>query len=351
MTKTAVVLFNLGGPDSLKAVKPFLMNLFNDPAIITLPQPFRYLLAQLISTLRNRKAQAIYKRMGGKSPILGLTTDQATALEAQLNAAKEGEHKVFVCMRYWHPMTDVVVKKVKAYAPDKVVLMPLYPQFSTTTTASSIGEWKKICQKLELNVPTSAVCCYPTDRSFVAAHVKLIREMYWKASEHGKPRVLFSAHGLPKKTIDAGDPYQWQVEQTVAAITQVLAIDGLDHRICYQSRVGRLEWIGPSTEEEIKRAGEDKVPLLIVPVAFVSEHSETLVELDIEYRELAQHHGVEGYWRVQALNCEPFYIEALTVLVRDAAGKTKDGEMTLCPPGGKKICTDNFERCACAQAA
>ncbi|MBY0408094.1 MAG: ferrochelatase, partial [Rickettsiales bacterium] len=207
MTKRAVVLFNLGGPDSLKAVRPFLFNLFNDRAIITLPQPGRFLLALLISTLRNKKAQGIYKHLGGKSPLLELTTQQAGALEKQLNARKEkpeDEFKVFVCMRYWHPMTDVVVKKVKAYAPDAITLLPLYPQFSTTTTGSSFTEWNKTAEKHGLTATTSSVCCYPVDKGLVAAHVKLIKEMYWKASEHGKPRVLFSAHGLPQKMVDGG---------------------------------------------------------------------------------------------------------------------------------------------------
>ena len=266
MTKNAVVLFNLGGPDNLDAVKPFLFNLFNDPAIITLPQPFRYLLAFLISTLRKSKAQGIYKHMGGKSPILELTMQQAEKLEKKLQSTAQNgeEYKVFVCMRHWHPMSDVVVKKVKSYAPDHVILLPLYPQFSTTTTGSAFTDWDNSCAKNQFDAATTRICCYPNDRNFVAAHVRMIKDMYWKASENGKPRVLFSAHGLPEKTIAGGDPYQWQVERSVEAITQVLAIDELDHAICYQSRVGRLEWIGPSTEEEIDRAAEDKVPVTLV---------------------------------------------------------------------------------------
>ena len=350
MTKRAVILFNLGGPDSLKAVKPFLFNLFHDKAIISLPQPFRYGLAKFISTMRNKKAQAIYSHMGGKSPLLALTLEQADALEKKLNASKKNpadEFKVFVCMRYWHPMTEVVVKKVKAYAPDAVTLLPLYPQYSTTTTGSSFAQWNKVCKQEGLQVPTSAVCCYPADRGLVAAHVKLIKEMYWKASEHGKPRVLFSAHGLPQKMIDAGDPYQWQVERTVAAITQVLAVDELDSTICYQSRVGRLEWIGPSTDEEIKKAGADKVPVLVVPVAFVSEHSETLVELDIDYRKMAEAAGVLGYYRVQALNVEPFFIEALADLCLADAKDTVDADGRIRSFTKERFCPRDFGQCAC----
>ena len=250
-------------------------------------------------------------------------------------------------MRYWHPMTDVVVKKVKAYAPDAVTLLPLYPQFSNSTTGSSFVEWEKIAAKQGLQVTTSSVCCYPVDRGLIASHVKLIKEMYWKASEHGKPRVLFSAHGLPQKFVDAGDPYQWQIEKTVAAIVQVLAIDELDSAICYQSKVGRLEWIGPSTEQEIERACADKVPVLVVPVAFVSEHSETLVELDIDYRKLAQAHGVVGYYRVQALNVEGFFIDALAELCLDDAKDAADADGRIRSFNKERYCPRSFGQCMC----
>mgnify|MGYP000897749456 CR=1 FL=1 len=266
--KTAVILFNLGGPDSLKAVRPFLFNLFKDPAIITLANPIRLLIAWLISSRRSGKAKGIYAQMGGKSPILELTQQQANALEERLN--KLGNYKVFVSMRYWHPMSDVVAKNVAQYDPDKIILLPLYPQYSTTTTASSFANWDKACEKIALKKPTSKICCYPTEHNFVAAHARLIRDAYWKAAEAGKPRILFSAHGLPEKTVAGGDPYQFQVEKTVAGIVQILSVDQVDYSVCYQSRVGPLKWIGPSTEEEIERAGKDGVPIVVVPVAFVS---------------------------------------------------------------------------------
>lgn len=345
MSKTAVILFNLGGPDNLKAVKPFLFRLFNDRAIINLPQPLRAMVAFMISTLRNSKAQGIYQQMGGKSPILELTSAQAEALQKTLkskNKKGDDEYKVFVSMRYWHPQSDVVVKKVKAYAPDHVMLLPLYPQFSSTTTGSSFSDWEAACKKEKFDVPTTSICCYPADRGFVASHVRLIKDMYWKASEAGKPRVLFSAHGLPEKIIAAGDPYKWQVEKSVAAITQVLAIDELDYSICYQSKVGRLEWIGPSTEEEIVTAGEDNVPVLVVPVAFVSEHSETLVELDMDYRKLAQANKVPGYWRVPALGVDEFFIEALADM---CLSREKDTQ--VCSSEKKRICSMNYTKCPC----
>lgn len=346
MTKTAVILFNLGGPDSLKSVKPFLFNLFNDRSIINLPQPLRWLAASVLSGMRAGKAQAIYQRLGGKSPILDLTMQQAEALEQKLKQMnrdnKDEEYRVFVCMRHWHPMSGVVAKKVKSYAPDHIMLLPLYPQFSTTTTGSSFDDWEKACRKNGVDVPTTSICCYPTDKGFVAAHVKLIKDMYWKAAENGKPRVLFSAHGLPEKIVHGGDPYQWQVERSVAAIVQVLAIDELDYSICYQSKVGNLEWIGPSISEEIAQAGEDKVPILVVPVTFVSEHSETLVELDVDCRKFANMHNVPGYYRVPALCAEPFFIEALAEL---CLNRQKDGQVR--PSEKERLCPRTYGKCIC----
>ncbi|MCE2926914.1 MAG: ferrochelatase [Rickettsiales bacterium] len=340
MRKTAVILFNLGGPDNLKAVRPFLFNLFNDKAIIRVPQPFRWLLASLISWRRSGKAKGIYQQMGGKSPIQELTLAQAEALETQLK--RNGEYKVFVSQRYWHPMSGSVARNVKAYAPDQVILLPLYPQFSTTTTASSFSDWDRSAQQADLKVSTARVCCYPQDFGFIASHVRLIKDVYWKAAEHGTPRVLFSAHGLPEKVILDGDPYQWQVEKTVASIVQVLAVENLDFRICYQSRVGPMKWIGPSTEEEIEKAGHDKVPIVVVPVAFVSEHSETLVELDVEYRELAKEHGVPDYWRVPALGTDSHYIEALA----DLCLKVNRSE-GVCSFNKDRFCLRDFEGCPC----
>ncbi len=321
VSKTAVVLFNLGGPDDIKAVKPFLFNLFNDKAIIRVPQPLRWIIASVISTLRAKKARAIYQQMGGKSPILDQTVAQANALEKILSPKG---YKVFVCMRYWHPMSDIVAMKVKSYMPDRIVLLPLYPQYSTTTTASSISDWDKAAKRIGLsNIPTKLICCYHDDYGFAAAHVQLIKDVYWRAAENGKPRVLFSAHGLPEKFIRAGDPYQQQVEESVERIVQILSVDSLDHRICYQSKVGPMKWIGPSTEEEVIQAGKDGVPVVVVPIAFVSEHSETLVELDVEYRQLASEHGVPSYWRVPALACEPYFIQTLADLCLGTASTHK----------------------------
>lgn len=338
--KTAVVLFNLGGPDSLDAVEPFLFNLFFDPAIISVPQPFRWILAKLISKRRAPIAREIYENLGGRSPLLELTEEQARALEKQ--SPDLGEIRTFICMRYWHPMSDATAGQVKQFGPDKIILLPLYPQYSTTTSASSIKDWHRAAAVVGLTVPTVEICCYPEQDGWVDAQVSLIRNAIKDADT--KPRLLFSAHGLPKKVIAAGDPYQWQVERTAAAVVERLDIDGLDQVVCYQSQVGPLEWIGPSTDDEIKRAGTDGVPVVVVPIAFVSEHSETLVELDIEYRELADEHGVPSYTRVPAVGTHPSFVAAMAGLVRKAVHA--DGPRIS--GAGGRICPDTCGRCAWA---
>jgi ferrochelatase len=338
MARRAVVLFNLGGPDRPEAVRPFLFNLFNDPAIISLPQPLRYLVARLISGRRAATAAEIYGKIGGGSPLLANTRAQAQALEASLG----GDTRVFVAMRYWHPMAAETAAAVRDFGPDQVILLPLYPQFSTTTTGSSHADWTRAARAVGLDAPTKTVCCYPTARGFVAALVELIRPMLAEARKVGRPRVLFSAHGLPKKVVRGGDPYQWQVERTAAAILRELGDPTIESVVCYQSRVGPLEWIGPYTDAEIDRAGRDRVPVVLVPVAFVSEHSETLVELDIEYRSRAQHRGVPLYLRVPTVAAHAAFIEALAGLVR-AASELPTG--TRRAEDGTRICPAHWTRC------
>src|SRR5260221_5422534 len=279
MSRTAVVLFNLGAPDRLESVRPSLSNLSNDAAIIALPQPVRWLVAQLIAGRRAATARAIYEQIGGSSPLLANTEAQARALEAALGAG----HRCFVAMRYWHPFIDAAAGEVKAWNADRVVLLPLYPQFSTTTTGSSLTTWRGAARRHRVTAPTAALCCYPREAGFISAAAAAIRAALAQLPPGTPYRVLFSAHGLPRKIVRAGDPYQFQVEATVAALRSALAIPGLDSVICYQSRVGPLEWIGPATDAEIMRAGTAGLAVVVVPVSFVSEHSETLVELDIEY--------------------------------------------------------------------
>ncbi len=339
MPKIAVVAFNLGGPDRPEAVEPFLFNLFNDPAIIGLPWPVRPLLAKLISRRRGPVARAIYAKIGGGSPLLPLTREQAAALQAAL--AGDGEVKVFIAMRYWHPMSDETALAVKDFAPDEIVLLPLYPQYSTTTTASSVMDWERAARAIGLDVPTRAVCCYPTEPGFVAAEAELVAAAVDRASRAGRPRVLFSAHGLPKRVIEGGDPYKWQVERSAAAVVAAMGRDDFEWRVSFQSRVGPLEWIGPATDAEIERAGHEGKPLVVVPIAFVSEHSETLVELDIEYGELAHKAGVPAYERVPAVGTHPLFIDGLARLVRAA----RAGGCATISQDGRRICPGDRGRC------
>jgi ferrochelatase len=340
--RVAVVLTNLGGPDGPEAVKPFLFNLFNDPAIIGLPGIVRTPLARFISSRREKSAQANYALMGGGSPLLPETVKQAEALSEVLNNAAPGdETEVFIAMRYWHPLTEDTARAVAEFQPDHVVLLPLYPQFSTTTTASSLKKWREV---YDGPGQVHAVCCYPDAEGLIEAQVRLIRQALDKAE--GQPvRVLFSAHGIPEKLVAAGDPYQAQVEATVKAVVDRMGLT--DWAICYQSRVGPLKWLGPATPDAITQAAKDGVGALVVPIAFVSEHIETLVELDIEYGELARDVGCTPYLRAPAVGVEPAFIATLAEAVTQALdtdgvspqGRSKGepcAHLIACPSGCAK---------------
>jgi ferrochelatase len=340
MAKLAVVLMNLGGPDSAAAVEPFLFNLFSDASIIALPNPLRWLIAKLISRQRAPIAQQIYAKIGNASPLLPNTEAQARALEAPLG----GETRVFIAMRYWRPFASEAAQAVKAWQPDEIVLLPLYPQFSSTTTASSLRDWHRAATAVKLAVPTRAICCAPDEPGFIAALADNIRAALaaWP-SMPGPPRLLLSAHGLPKRTVARGDPYQSQIEMTAAAVRAALNDPSLDSVVCYQSRVGPLEWLGPATDAEIRRAGAEKRGLIVAPIAFVSEHSETLVELDMEYRHLADQNGVPRYVRVPTVSTAPSYIAGLARLVQEARGASR----AVIPAGGQRRCAANFGLCLC----
>jgi ferrochelatase len=341
MARTAVVLFNLGGPDSLEAVKPFLFNLFNDPLIIRQPRLIRWLIAKLISTRRTPVATEIYQRIGGRSPILEETRKQAEALQNSLG--DDADYRVFVGMRYWEPFAEDCAVDVKAYAPDRVILLPLYPQFSTTTTESFQRVWRLAAAKVGLTCPSSMICCYPTEAGFIDAMATQTKSCLEQITQ--KPsRVLFSAHGLPQKFVAAGDPYQAQVEMTVAAIVDRLGIPDLDYVICYQSRVGPVEWLRPYTDDEIRRAGQDGISLVVIPVAFVSEHSETLVELDMEYAKLAREAGVPDYVRGATAGVNQAFIEGLARLVQSVA------DQEILSGTGQSLCPAAFGACAYRQA-
>jgi protoporphyrin/coproporphyrin ferrochelatase len=311
MRRRAVVLMNLGGPDSPRAVRPFLFNLFSDRAIIDLPAPLRLPLAWAIAALRDRTAQQIYAHLGGFSPLLANTQAQAMALEAALR----DEYRCFVAMRYWHPLTAAAVAAVKAWGPDEVVLLPLYPQFSTTTTASSLNAWQHEAARQGLDVATRTIRSYPTAAGFIAALADAIGGLL-DVDNGAPPRLLLSAHGLPLKIVERGDPYPREVEQTAEAVVAALGRQGLDWRVCYQSRVGPLAWLGPSVDAELRRAGRDRIGVVVAPVSFVSEHSETLVELDRDYRRLAVECGVPFYRRAPTVGTDFRFIAALAELAR-----------------------------------
>ena len=339
--RKAIILFNLGGPDKLENVEAFLFNLFNDPAILNLPSFFRFPLAKLIANRRAPTAKKIYEELGGSSPILQLTQEQASALELKLNKVDGlSEYKCFIVMRCWHPRAENVVKEVINYNPEEIILMPLYPQYSAATSGSSIKEWNDVCTKNSFKVKTSTICCYPTDENFVQAHKD---EIMKKIENLDNFKLIFSAHGLPEKNIKKGDPYQWQVEQSVNKIIENLNHHNLDWILSYQSRVGPLKWIGPSTDDTIIENAKNGKHIVLVPIAFVSEHSETLVELDIEYKKLAMDNGCKQYTRIPALGTNEDFIKSMSeLIIKKDEYKFND---YLCPPEIK--CPSHLKKCPC----
>jgi ferrochelatase len=317
-------------------VRPFLFNLFNDRAIIGAPQPIRFLLAQLISRSREKLAQRNYAHMGGASPLLPETVKQADALEAAI-AKRVGNvtFKCFPAMRYWRPFVKDAARAAEDWHATDAILLPLYPQYSSTTTGSSLEAWARAT-----TLPASTICCFPAGFAFAEAHAAAIKQAWSDARTPVNPRVLFSAHGLPQSVIARGDPYQWQVEQSVAAVSRLLPPEW-ETRTCYQSRVGPMKWIGPSTEEEIRAAGRDRRGVIVSPIAFVSEHVETLVELDVEYAALAERLKLPFYLRAPALGAAPRFIDALADLVERAlhapASLQSETGARLCP-ADRRLC-------------
>jgi ferrochelatase len=268
MTKLAVVLFNLGGPNQPEDVQPFLFNLFSDGAIIDLPQPLRWLVAQMISRRRAPVAREIYRQLGGGSPLLANTEAQAAVLEMVLRdrlSDPNDEVRTFLAMRYWQPRSEEAVRAVKAYGPDHLVLLPLYPQYSTATTASSLADWRAAAKRHGLGLSGCAICCYPRQPGFVAEMATAVGAALAEAGTAGRPRVLFSAHGLPQKVVAAGDPYQWQVEESATAIVEALdhgrgQAGAFDWLVSYQSRVGPLEWLKPSRWSWCRSRSSPSIP-------------------------------------------------------------------------------------------
>lgn len=360
-TRVAIVLFNLGGPDQPSAIKPFLLNLFRDPAILRVPFFVRPLLARIIATLRVAPATANYAILGGRSPLLELTERQARSLEIELECQNRLGGRAFVAscfiaMRYWHPFARETVREVKAFGPDRVLLLPLYPQYSTTTTGSSLTDWREQAAVAGLVAPVTTLCCWHSDPGFVAATASLVRSAIRDArravGDGGRLRILYSAHGLPEVIVRKGDPYQFQVERSAAAVARALLAEGdpdsamQDWLVCYQSRATPQQWLTPSTEDEIVRAGREGVGLVIVPIAFVSDHSETLVELDVEYAETARHAGVPAYVRAAVPNDDPGFVHALALTVSQALHRGEG----LCSFRGGAVCPRRFGDCPHARA-
>jgi len=321
MGRVGVLLLNLGGPDKLEDVQPFLFNLFSDPEIIRLP--FSWLqkpLAWFISARRTQTSQENYRKIGGGSPLRQITEAQGEALKAQL-AEFGKEANIYVGMRYWHPYTEEAIAQIVADKIEKLVILPLYPQFSISTSGSSYRLLEQLWQenpKLQ-QIEYSAIASWYKEPGYLQAMAELIAQELDQLPNPEQAHIFFSAHGVPKSYVEeAGDPYQQEIEECTHLIMQTLNRP-LPHTLAYQSRVGPVEWLQPYTEQAIEDLAHKGVKnLVVVPVSFVSEHIETLEEIDIEYREVAEEAGIENFRRVPALNVHPVFIKALADLTVDA---------------------------------
>ncbi|AMW29414.1 MULTISPECIES: ferrochelatase [Arthrospira] len=321
MGRVGVLLLNLGGPEQLEDVRPFLYNLFSDPEIIRLP--FTWLqkpLAWMIATMRHTKSQENYKEIGGGSPLRRITEEQAVALEEKLGE-KGNNAQVYVGMRYWHPFTEEALAKIKRDRIDELVILPLYPQFSISTSGSSFRLLERIweddpeLQKIDYTVVPS----WYQRSGYLQAMAQLIAQELDHCPNPDQVHIFFSAHGVPLKYVEeAGDPYQAEIEGCTELIMKTLNRPN-PHTLAYQSRVGPVEWLKPYTEEAIPELAQQGVEdLLVVPISFVSEHIETLQEIDMEYRELAEESGIKNFYRVPALNTHPVFINDLADMVVEA---------------------------------
>ncbi len=322
--KIGVVLLNLGGPDSLEAVEPFLYNLFVDPDIINFPGSFlfREWLAKLISSKRHPKIQEQYKQIGGKSPLKDFTLGQAKLLEQKLK--EKFPAKVYAAMRYWHPFTEETLDALEKDNIKKVILLPLYPQYSKATTESSVKEWKKQLDSRgnPAKIEWTLIESYYDFPPYIDAFVERVNQGLEKFPDEKRNQVdiLFSAHGTPMKLVKEGDPYSDQIKKTVAAVVKQGNF-AQPHHLCYQSKVGPQKWLKPSTPEKIEELARKGVKnMLIVPIAFASDHLETLFEVGIEFRHMAKNAGVEQFEVTEGLNYSDKFISALSQLVFQKLG-------------------------------
>jgi protoporphyrin/coproporphyrin ferrochelatase len=316
LATVAVVLFQLGGPDSLEAVEPFLFNLFSDPDIIDFPfaRLARPTLAHLIASRRAEHVRRHYAEIGGKSPIRDLTERQRAALETELRRSIDA--RVFVAMRYWHPLTQEALAALESHACSELVLLPLYPQYSTTTTGSSLNEWRRLTQSLNGRLPQAKLIReFYQDSLYLDALAGRINEGLGKFNEPEKVTLVFSAHSVPVKVIEAGDPYQSQIEATVRLVMERGGWTN-PKRLCYQSRVGPGRWLQPTLDQTLHDLAAQHVrDVLVVPPAFVTDHVETLHEIDIDARHHASQLGFRQFEVMPALNDSPTFIRALARLV------------------------------------
>ncbi len=325
MDRVGVLLLNLGGPEQLEDVRPFLFNLFSDPEIIRLPFPWlQKPLAWLISSLRSEKSQENYKQIGGGSPLRKITEAQGEALEHRLAEIGQ-EAQIYIGMRYWHPFTEEAITRIKRDGIQNLVIFPLYPQFSISTSGSSFRVleemWEADATLREINY--TLIPSWYDHPGYLTAMADLIAQELDKCQDPNRVHLFFSAHGVPQSYVDeAGDPYQAEIEACTRLIMKTLNRPN-DYTLAYQSRVGPVEWLKPYTEDALKELGEQGVKeLLVVPISFVSEHIETLQEIDIEYREVAEEAGIENFYRVPALNTHPIFIDSLAQLVTKSLQET-----------------------------
>ncbi|RMA97675.1 ferrochelatase [Hydrogenothermus marinus] len=312
MAKTGVVLLNMGGPDSLEAIQPFLYNLFSDHDIIEIPRLIQKPVAYLISKTRAKSTRKYYELMGGKSPQKEQTLEQAKELQKALG----DKYKVVVAMRYWHPFTEEALNELFKDDIDKIILLPLYPQYSRTTTGSSFNEFYRVFKKFNKNIPVIEIKSYFDYPTYIQALVENIKE---NLPDYKNYYFLFSAHSLPEKVIKEGDPYQLQVMKTVKLVMKHFPEN--EYNLAYQSKIGPVKWLEPFTDKEIERVAKEGIKnLAVIPISFVSEHSETLYELDIQYGNLAKEVGIENYVRIPTLQTSKTFIKALKELVENVKG-------------------------------
>jgi len=324
--RIGVVLFQLGGPDTLEAIEPFLFNLFCDPDIIKFPfaRIGRKPLAKLISTTRAKKVQHHYSVIGGGSPIRRFTEQQACALQRKLNQSGIDAH-CFVAMRYWHPFTAEAIAQLQAAQCDEVVLLPLYPHYSSTTTGSSVNEWRRLYHD---DLPVHQIEAFYRHPLYLDALVERVDEALCRFPDPERPELVFSAHSVPVSVIEHGDPYQRHIQETVELVMRQGRWSNR-HRLCYQSKVGASKWLQPSLHKTLKDLAVEKIrEICIVPISFVSDHVETLGEIDHEAREEAQALGIERFEMTSGLNDSPTFISALAELVSEAVKIKEDVDLS-----------------------